>query len=400
MSAPAPGGLAAAGDAAHCLGPEGPFARSDPGFAPRAEQQEMAAGVAGALAEGAVLVCEAGTGTGKTYAYLVPLLQSGERAIVSTGTRALQDQLFHRDLPRVREALAAPVKTRLLKGRANYLCLHRLDLHLEEFGTRVRGLGGDLRRIRAWADRTVSGDISELEDLPEHLDAWRYATSTVDNCLGQDCPRLGDCHVARARREAMEADLVVVNHHLLFADLALKDEGFGELLPGVGAVVVDEAHQVPAVASRFYSTSVSARQLRDLARDARSAYHQEAGDQPDFERAEQAMDGAVEALHRALGREPRRAAWAELGGADLEDAWAGLRHALTRLAEQLEVLAPRGRDLARGHDRAVMLLQRLERIAASADEGELRWLDTGRTGFVLHLTPLSVAETFGRQLRE
>src|SRR5215469_9657490 len=255
-------------DTGALLGADGPFARELPNFAPRPAQQAMARAVQHAIAECETLIAEAGTGTGKTYAYLVPALLSGERVIVSTGTKALQDQLFFRDLPKVRSVLGARLKIALLKGRANYLCLYRLDQTVREGVNFDRTQAGQLAAIRAWSARTRRGDRMELAEVPEDSPLWLRVTSTPENCLGVECPFYDDCHVVTARREAQEADLVVVNHHLLFADLALKQEGFGEILPGADAFILDEAHQIPELAGQFFSQSVGSRQLTDLGQDA------------------------------------------------------------------------------------------------------------------------------------
>ncbi|MEL0027099.1 MAG: ATP-dependent DNA helicase, partial [Perlucidibaca sp.] len=228
---------------AQALGPQGPFAARIPGYQPRDPQVRMAEAVEQALAEKGLLLVEAGTGTGKTYAYLVPALLSGKKTIVSTGTRNLQDQLFHRDLPMVRQLLGLPVRTALLKGRSNYLCPYRLQQHLEEGELESRQVVHDLHRVAAWANKTQMGDIAELIDIAEDSPVWPLVTSTADNCLGQECPKLSDCPLMKAREKAAEAELIVVNHHLFFADKALKDRGFGDLLPEVDAVIFDEAHQ-------------------------------------------------------------------------------------------------------------------------------------------------------------
>ena len=388
-------------DAAWLLGPEGPFSGLHPNFAPRLLQQEMAAAVEQALGERAVLVCEAGTGTGKTFAYLVPAVASGTKVIVSTGTRSLQDQLYFRDLPRVKEALGAGTSTALLKGRANYLCHHRLELYHGEHRHTRTALAEDLGRLMAWRGRTASGDVAEVPDVPENAEVWRYATSTVDNCLGQECPHLEDCFVARARRAAMDADLVVINHHLFFADLALRDEGFGELLPTAGAFVMDEAHQIPAVASRFFSTTVSSRQLAELARDAAAAYHREAGDMPEVTRILGRFEGALRSLREGLGMpEGRHVLDERLAEGGAAAAYRRARAGLDELAAGLEVLAPRGKDLAACHGRALELVRRLERIVAGRGEEEVAWLEAGERGFQLHLTPVSVADQFGRHVEE
>src|ERR1700761_6565870 len=250
------------------LGPEGPFARELPGFAPRASQQDMADAVEDAIASGHSLIAEAGTGTGKTFAYLVPALRSGKRIIVSTGTKTLQDQLFHRDLPRVRDVLGARLKTSLLKGRANYVCLYRLEQAHKEGRLSSREQVAQLQATREWSQRTSSGDRGEFSEVPEDSPLWPRVTSTAENCIGAECPKFGDCFVVKARRAAQEADVVVVNHHLLFADLAIKQEGFGEILPGAQAFILDEAHQIPELAGQFFSRSVSARQLTELAQDS------------------------------------------------------------------------------------------------------------------------------------
>ena len=252
---------------AQLLGADGPLAAALEGFAPRDAQLRMAEAVEEALAQGESLVIEAGTGIGKTLAYLVPALLSGERVIVSTGTKTLQDQLFFRDLPLVRTALGSTAVTALLKGRANYLCLHRMRLARTEGRLPSREAVAELEAVNDWSARTRDGDLSLAGVVSEDSGLLPFVTSTADNCLGGECPDFEECFVARARREAQEADIVVVNHHLLFADMAIKQSGFGEVLPGAGAFIVDEAHQAPETASRFFSLTVSARQVQDLCRD-------------------------------------------------------------------------------------------------------------------------------------
>jgi len=251
------------------FGEAGPLARGLPGYAPRPQQLSMAEHVAAALDSRETLVVEAGTGTGKTYAYLVPALLSGRRVIISTGTRALQDQLYHRDLPAICGVLGRPVRVALLKGRANYLCRHRLDLAEQQ--AHARGLRREvaiaLPKVRAWSHVTRRGDVAELPGLGEADPVWPWVTSTRENCLGAECPAYDECLVLAARREAQAADIVVVNHHLLMADLVLKEEGFGDLLPGADAIVIDEAHQLPDIAAQFLGYSVSTRQLSAIAKD-------------------------------------------------------------------------------------------------------------------------------------
>ena len=381
------------------LGADGPFARLLEGFAPRPQQQAMAAAVAEALEAGGVLVSEAGTGTGKTFAYLVPALLSGRKVVVSTGTRHLQDQLFHRDLPLVRSALDVPVRTALLKGRANYLCRYRLQQHLAAGRFRSREQAAEATAIRDWAGRTRSGDVAELTGIAEESRIWPLVTSTADNCLGQECPDYGDCFLVRARRQAQSVDLLVVNHHLLFADMALRDGGFGELLPEAEAWIVDEAHQVPEIAGRFFGDTLSAHQLLGLARDSVAAQLTEAPDSTALRDLAAGVEKAVADLRLAFGEGERRTAWAALfGRGAATDALDGLHHALDALRVALEGEAGRGKGLEscarRAGDGAALLAQLDEER-----DGAVRWVQTYTRGFVLNRTPLDIAEPMQQQMQ-
>ncbi len=377
------------------LGPEGLLASRLEGFGHRPQQQAMAEAVSEVLASGGTLICEAGTGTGKTFAYLVPALLSGRKVLVSTGTRNLQDQLFHRDIPLVRDLLKAPVRVALLKGRANYLCLYRLALALADHRRMHPEMRRQLRAVRDWATVTRSGDVAEL-GLPDDAPVLPAVTSTSDNCLGQDCPEWTRCHLLDARRAAQAADLVVINHHLLCADIALKDAGFGEILPGADCILVDEAHQLPEVASGFFGTAVSGRQLLDLTSDVETAYHAEAGDVPELLRRAEAFRRATLDLRLALGsEESRRGPWRELiANADARAALAAVRERLGGLQEGLETLQGRGKGLdsclARGRD----LAERLALLEEAGDAEEIRWFETHGRGFRLHQTPLEVSHVF------
>lgn len=386
-------------NAAEILGPDGPFARVVGGFAVREAQQEMADAVATALADGSRLVVEAGTGTGKTFAYLVPALLAQRRVLVSTGTRSLQDQLFHRDIPRVLDALRSPVRVALLKGRSNYLCPYRLQASLDDGRFATREIVADLHRIARWATGTQSGDIAELAAVPEAAPAWAFATSTADNCLGSDCPFFDKCPVQLARQRAQEADLVVVNHHLLFADAALRDNGFGEILPSADAVIVDEAHQVAEIASQFFGNQLSSRQLIELARDTTLESARDAADQGGLQKGAAALEKAVLDFRLALGEQPRRAAWTEArrGAGNLDAAVHTLRDALGATVQQLAVAAERSTALARCHERAVELAGVVERLTGDAPDGQVHWFETYQRSFMIRMTPLSVAEPF-RQL--
>jgi ATP-dependent DNA helicase DinG len=382
-------------DVAELLGADGPLARHLPGFAPRPQQQAMAGEVARALQQRRVLLVEAGTGTGKTCAYLVPALLSGKKVIISTGTRNLQDQLYQKDLPLVRQALGVKVKTALLKGRGNYLCLHRLAL--TEAGGRWpdRRQVAEFTRIRAWAGHTRQGDIAEVSEVPEDSPVWSQVTSTVDNCLGQDCPHLSACYLLKARRQAFEADVVVINHHLFFADLVIKEEGFGELLPGADAFIFDEAHQLPEVAGHFFGLSVSSRQFEELARDTLVEQRREARDFEALAERAEALAKAVAELRLALGIEPRRAAWQMVAALPaLLTARQALQAALAELQQALQPAAVRGKGLENCWRRSVELAGRLEQLTLPAAEDAILWFETRSRSFTLNLTPLEVAPGF------
>ena len=374
------------------LGADGPFAHEVPNFAPRTTQQRMADAVSEAIESHDALVVEAGTGTGKTFAYLVPALLSGKRVIVSTGTRNLQDQLFHRDLPRVLSILGAKADVALLKGRANYLCRYRLQQTVESGQFKSRTQVDDLQKVRAWGARTRSGDRAELVEVPEGSPLWPRVTSTAENCLGTECPLYDDCFVFKARRRAQDADLTVVNHHLLLSDLALKREGFGAILPEAEAYVLDEAHQLPELAGQYFSVGISARQVKELVADTLAEC---AGQPGALALLQPVLDSVNEALRKArlaFDTLPKRGAFAQL------EADAGAAEALENLGESLNDLAgvlmgqaERSKGLASVHARCVVLDQRLQRIAGRDGEDEVRWYELSDHGFELSATPLDLA---------
>jgi len=383
------------------LGPTGRLARQVEGFAYRPQQAAMAREVGATLEAGGVLICEAGTGTGKTFAYLVPVLLSGRKVVVSTGTRNLQDQLYQRDVPRVRDVLGVPCTVAVLKGRANYLCTHRLETAWLEGRQRSRTLTDLLQRVRGWAARTERGDIAELVDVPEDAPVWPLVTSTTDNCLGQECPSWSTCHLVEARRLAQEADVVIVNHHLLCADLALRGDGFGELLPSADCYVIDEAHQLPETASDFFGHTLSARQLQDLVRDIELESHREGGTTPELLGAGERVGKGARDLRLAFGVEARRAPWTEAAGsAAVQSGLAELQAGLAACVAAIEARGDRGRGLDSCLARAQALGQELRAFGATevADPGEIRWLETFQTGFRLNRTPLDIADTFRAHL--
>jgi ATP-dependent DNA helicase DinG len=383
-------------DVEEVLGPQGLLARGVEGFAFRAQQLDMAHSVAAALEQSQSLIAEAGTGTGKTYAYLVPALLSGLKVIISTGTRNLQDQLFLRDLPRLREAMASPAQVALLKGRSNYLCIHRMDTALLDSRGHPPERLRWLLKVRDWAIETSSGDVAELGDIPEDASIWPLVTSTTDNCLGQECDAWGRCHLVEARRRAQEADLVVVNHHLLCADFAIRDDGFGELLPSADAYIIDEAHQLPEVASSFFGTTVSTRQLLDLGRDTRDEYLREAGDLPQLAEHLDQLARLARELRLAFGQAVRRGAWAEVESDEaIVGALGGCRDGLLELQRLLKLIEGRGKGLDACLARCEVLLNRLNALLEPGEGVEdIRWFETHMQSLRLNSTPLDIADLF------
>jgi len=383
----------------------GPLASALPGYVPRPAQQRFAVAIAQAFQSRSALLAEAGTGTGKTYAYLVPALLSGLKTIVSTGTRALQDQLYHRDLPRVRDALGIGLKTALLKGRANYLCRYRLGQAQGEPpapGRHVqdRAQVALFQRIVAWAGRTRIGDLAEIEGLPEDSPLLPMVTSTADNCLGSECPFWGDCFVVQARQRAQAADLVVVNHHLLLADLALKQEGFGEILPGAQAFVVDEAHQLPELAAQFFGEGSGARMLVELARDSLRECRDVPGALALLQQPALQVEHAVRALRAAMDALPLRGTRERaLESIAAAAAFEALAAALASLVEALAPLREASPGMDASHARAVDAVARLANWRDADAGGDVLWYELTARGFRLQRTPLDVSAPL-RQHRE
>ncbi len=379
----------------------GPLARALPGYRVRSEQIEMSLAILQAMAEGRSVVVEAGTGVGKTAAYLVPAMLAGGKVIVSTGTKALQDQLFNRDLPNVRDALGLPIKAALLKGRSNYLCWHHLDRANQDatlLGSRQEVK--DLGLINRFKTLTSTGDKAECASVPETAPIWMRVTSTRENCLGSECAHYTDCFVLKARREAQDADVVVVNHHLFFADLMLREEGAPELLPSAQTIIFDEAHQLPDTATMFFGDTVSSAQLMDLLRDVKAIGMSHARDACHWPDAIAPVDKALKDLRLCF--DAGMSKWSQGQLPPSHPVWAAvdtLREALRELRDLLEAQTERSADMAQLHRRADGLMQRLclwghpER----ADQPELCWLDVSQLGIQLHRTPISVAEVFRRQ---
>ncbi|MCB1916977.1 MAG: ATP-dependent DNA helicase [Rhodocyclaceae bacterium] len=385
---------------AQCFNGDGPLAGAIDGFRPRAQQVEMACAIDEAMRERRALVVEAGTGTGKTFAYLVPALLAGGKVIVSTGTKTLQDQLFRRDLPTVRDALRIGADIALLKGRANYVCPYHLARNASEGRFRSAEEAADLRAILRFAEVTQSGDKSEFGAVAEESAAWFAATSTRDNCLGQECPHFPEqCFVHKARRKAMEADLVVVNHHLFFADVMLRDEGMGELLPAVDAVVFDEAHQLPETASLFFGSNLTTGQLLDLGRDIRNETIASARDCTALIDAAHAVDKAARDLRLAVAGENVRLRYRQLAGQpEFDAALATVDEKLAAIEAVLETQAERSEGLAKCLERCGQLRSRLSAWRAPEAPGMVRWGEVFSQSLALNATPLSIAEIFRREM--
>lgn len=379
--------------------PAGPLARAIGGYRVRDQQVDMAERIAAAINSQSVFIAEAGTGTGKTFAYLVPALSSGGKVIVSTGTKTLQDQLFNKDLPMVRDALKAPVKIALLKGRANYVCPYHLERAIADGRFLTREDAADARRISVFAKVTQSGDKAECLEVSETSPVWSHATSTRENCLGQDCPDYKDCFVMQARREAMAADLVVVNHHLFFADVMLRDEGMAELLPACNTVIFDEAHQLPEVATLFFGDTVSTAQVLDLARDARAEGLINARDCLDLQDGSKKMEKVAKDLRLAIGLDAGRFSYGQLAEMpEFAPALKLLEEEVGAFAAILETQAERAEGLEKCWQRALELEQALIRWQSTTDDGYVRWAEAFTHALQLNATPLDVANIFRKQM--
>jgi ATP-dependent DNA helicase DinG len=383
----------------HVFLPDGALSRTVAGYRPREGQIALAQAVDEAMRNYGVLVAEAGTGTGKTFAYLVPALLSGAKVIISTGTKTLQDQLYHRDIPTVRAALNVPVTVALLKGRANYVCRHHLERARSDGRFSSRDSVRHLHEIAKFALRSRTGDKSELAEVPEDASVWSQVTSTRENCLGSECPQYKECFVMEARKRALDADIVVVNHHLFFADLVLRDEGAGELLPASHAVILDEAHQLPETASLFFGESVSTAQLLELARDARTVALQHAHDFAPLPPATQALEKSARDLRLQCGEVPGRVPARSIAQArSFTTALDAVQKALDTLADLLAAQAERAADIDHCRGRALALSERLQRWREGDNAERVRWIEVSTHSAALNATPLSVAPIFRRQV--
>lgn len=378
--------------------PAGVLSRAAEHFRPRAGQTEMALAVAATIQHGGTLVVEAGTGVGKTFSYLVPALLSGQKVLLSTATKTLQDQLFGRDLPRLVEALGLPVRSALLKGRASYLCLHRLSLARQATGAADRVSARSLARLEEWSQRTRTGDLAEVTGLDERSPVIPLVTSTRDNCLGSQCPQFRACHVNLARREALAADVVVVNHHLFFADLAVRESGMAELLPTVRVAIFDEAHQLNETGVQFLGSQLGTAQVLDFARDLLVAGLQSARGLVDWQQLAASVERSARELRlsaggragsgsrlRWTGRAPEQAA---------ADAWvaalASVQAACSAASEGLAAVSELAPDFGRLQERAERLAERAARFGGACEPGSVRWVDVGQQLRLME-SPLDIA---------
>lgn len=378
---------------------DGPLAQTIAGYKTRQQQLEMALAIEEAIKNNQQLIAEAGTGTGKTFAYLVPALLSGGKVIVSTGTKTLQDQLFTRDLPAVRDALKVPVTVAMLKGRANYVCHFHLERSANEGRFISREDANYVHVIRNFVENSSTGDKSELVEVPENATIWPAVTSTRDNCIGQECSYYKDCFVMEARKRALAADVVVVNHHLFFADVMLRDEGVSELLPSANTVIFDEAHQLPEVAGLFFGEDVSTSQLMELARDSEAEYITTAKDCPALQEAAKKLEKAVRDFRLIFAYEgSRMPVQKALALKGFDDNYAEMQAKLKELSAVLETQAARDPALENCWQRAMALEVQLQRWQKAENENLVRWVEVFTQSVQLHATPLSVAEGFSKQL--
>ncbi|MDE2203000.1 MAG: ATP-dependent DNA helicase [Burkholderiaceae bacterium] len=399
---------------------DGTLAKGIDSYRPRLSQLKMAQAVANAIEAADSVIVEAGTGTGKTYAYLVPAMLWGGKVILSTGTKNLQDQLFLRDIPTVRKALNAPVSVALLKGRANYVCHYHLERTSQNGRLSSRQDAAWLRQINLFLKTTKTGDKAELSSVPETAPVWNLVTSTRDNCLGSDCAYYKDCFVMRARKEAQQADVVVVNHHLFFADVMLKDTGMAELLPAANTVIFDEAHQLPETATLFFGETISTNQILELARDSVAEGLSHARDAVDWAAIAAPLERAARDLRLVFRQDGARLSIKQIDNdaaiaTPFYEVLPKLEQALSDFTGALEAQAERAETIEQCHRRAIALCEKLEawanpklsqtprndggeagETAAPADE-RVRWVEVFANSVQLHLTPLSIAPIFSRQ---
>jgi len=392
------GELASELDVAAVLGRDGIIGEHIADFEPRASQLGMAALIDEAIGLGESRVIEASTGIGKSFAYLVPAFLSNARVVISTGTRNLQDQLFEKDIPLIRKAIVSGKKVALLKGRSNYCCPHRLKRYRAEDRFKSREMATIFSALATWSEQTDSGDIGEFAGIPENDSLWYFATSNADNCLGGDCPEIDRCFVFKARKKAMDADILVINHHLYFSDLALKEDGFGEILPDADVLIFDEAHQLPDIAGNFYGQQITMRQIDTLCRDSIEAEVAEAAESKALKKRCDHLNKCAADLRLALRSFPQKAEWERIQNAPpVQQAVTALRQAIDALDEEFEPMISRGKELAMCQRRLRTLKIALQGFL-EADDNQVSWYELNERSFRLAQSPLEVAQAFRQQL--
>jgi len=388
----------------------GALAQAIDGFSPRQAQTDMAVEVAKAIGEQSALIVEAGTGTGKTFAYLIPALIANKTAasndelqkkiIVSTGTKNLQEQLFHKDLPLIKKILATNAQLALLKGRANYLCIYRLEQYQQTRGQLDAATLSDFVKVRTWANSTLSGDIGELVNVTENSLVFPFITSTLDNCLAKDCPNFDECYLIKARQKAIDADLVVVNHHLFFADMALKDTGFGELIPKADVMIFDEAHQIADIASEYFGDAFSTRQLLDLSSDTLQIFRTTLTDVKQLGKAAEKLSKTCQEFRLLFHFDPERGNWRDKYHQQrFNQSFIALKTDLDFLYQVIKLCLSRNEAIDNCYERALNLLAQYDIMADVDALGMSFWYETTPRHVVLHKTPLTVADKFSAYVK-
>lgn len=385
----------------HIFSLNGQLSQNIKNFSPRTEQLSMAQAVGDTIYNKSSLVIEAGTGTGKTLAYLAPVLLFNKKTIISTGSKNLQDQLFNRDLPAIKKALNFTGKIALLKGRANYLCLERLDQVIAQGVLGDKSVLTDLSKVRKWNNSTKTGDFTECVELAEDSPIISQLTSTAESCLGTDCPNYSECYVAAARRKALNADLVVINHHLFFANMAVKETGFGELIPHAEVIIFDEAHQLPDIASQYFGQSLTSRQLFDLCKDINIVYRTELKDMLQLGSTSDTLLKVVQDFRLLLGEENNtRGNWREFyKQSAVKKAFDLLQEKINFLSEVIKLTLGRSQTLDSIFERVESIKSQLKRLTETNIVGFCYWYEGNGRQFSLHITPLTVADKFGEQLK-
>jgi ATP-dependent DNA helicase DinG len=385
---------------------EGALAKAITGFSPRQAQTDMALDVAQAIDKQSSLIVEAGTGTGKTFAYLIPAFLSlnpknPKKIVVSTGTKNLQEQLFHKDIPLIKKALASNAQVALLKGRANYLCNYRLEQYQNSRGQLDAQMLQDLVKVKTWSNGTQSGDIGELVNVSEDSSIFPFVTSTLDNCLARDCPDYEACHLVRARQKASDADIIVVNHHLFFADMALKDTGFGELIPKAQVMIFDEAHQIGDIASEYFGEAFSSKQLVDLCTDVLQVHRSSLTDVKQLGLAAEKLQKTCQEFRLLFNYDPERGNWREkYKQVQFQQKFANLKIDLDFLYQVIKLCVSRNEAIDNCFDRAVNLLAQYDVMANVEAYGMSFWYETTPRSVVLHQTPLTVSDKFSAVVKE